>query len=66
LFIKVIGIARAWEVRVGEAQKTDIVVMTGTMSASHIRKIEDDFVCDSVCTIRGSKDEKRSVIIRHK
>lgn len=63
-FIKDIGIASACEARVGEIQKKDIVTIMGIILASHIRKIEVDLVWDRVSIINGSKDEKRSVIIR--
>lgn len=43
-----------------------MIAIIGTMFANHIMKIEDDLVWEIVSIIRGSKDEKRSVIILHK
>lgn len=48
----------------GAIHKNDIVVIIGIVLANHIKKIEVDFVWDMVSIIKGSKDEKRSVIIR--
>lgn len=40
-----------------------MIAVIGTIFANHIMKIDEDFVWEMVSIIRGSKDEKRSVII---
>lgn len=58
------GSDRIWDVRVGEIQKNDWIVIIGRRLASQMSKVFDDWSWDEVWIRVGSNDEKRSVIIR--
>jgi hypothetical protein len=57
------GRESVWEVRVGAIQKNDIDAIIGIILANHIKNTLVFLVWEDISTIKGSKEENRSVNI---